>query len=341
MRAVQIVAPGGPEMLQVQQVDPPFHLNMKEKEVLIEATCAGVNFIDTYHRSGLYKLPHYPAVAGREGAGVVLKAGSGCTRFKKGDRVVYYTENTGTYTEKLILNEDSYMAVVPEGVKLGAACALWAQGLTAHYLVRSSYPLRTGDTCLVHAGAGGCGNLVIQMAKLLGAKVITTIGSGAGKQEAAMQAGADHIIPYALPDFQDAVKEITKGEGVDVVYDGVGKDTYLGSAACLKPRGLLVLYGNASGAVPPIDPLQLAKWGSIYLTRPTLAHYLQRPGELDARSGEVFDWLEKGKLRPRIAKLFNMEEAKQAHEFLESRQALGKILLRTFKPVAKEAKEAK
>eukprot|EP00457_Paulinella_chromatophora_P012051 gb/GEZN01012229.1/.p1 GENE.gb/GEZN01012229.1/~~gb/GEZN01012229.1/.p1 ORF type:complete len:342 (-),score=52.35 gb/GEZN01012229.1/:48-1073(-) len=298
--------------------------DLKETDLLVKIQAAGVNFIDTYHRSGLdgYKLP-LPLCLGREGAGVIMEVGSKVANFKPGDHVVFFVQ--GTYSALAIVPAAAAVAI-PDSTDAIQAAAVFLQGLTAHYLLTSSYPLKQGEWALIHAGAGGCGGLMIQIAKLKGARVITTV-STESKAIIAKETGADFIINYSKQHFHQEVMRITENKGVHVVYDGVGKSTFEKSALCLRPRGYLVLFGNASGPVPPIDPLKLTEWGSIFMTRPTLKDYISDPAEKAARVKDLFEWMEAGKLKVRIAKTFPLEKAAEAHRLLESRGALGKIVL--------------
>lgn len=291
--------------------------------MLVKIAAVGVNFIDTYFRTGLYKAPETPIRLGSEAAGTIEAIGSGVT-FRPGQRVAY-TLTRGAYAEYAVVPQAMLVELPPEvSFEQGAAVVL--QGMTAHYLTRSTFPLGSGHTCLIHAAAGGTGLLLVQMAKLSGATVIGTVSS-AEKARLAKEYGADHVIDYRQTDFAEAVKQITEGAGVDVVYDSVGRDTFLKSLDSLKPRGMMVSFGNSSGAVEPMQPLVLSQKGSLYLTRPNLAHYISDPAELRWRSSEVFDWVGAGRLRVRIERSYPLAEAAQAHRDLESRQTSGKLLL--------------
>jgi len=292
-------------------------------DVLVKIAYAGVNFIDTYQRGGLYPMP-LPFVMGKEGAGVVVAAGAGVKRLKVGARVAFFDQ--GGYAEYVALGEEK-LVEVPDGLSLKDACAVYLQGLTAHYLATSTFPIKKGDVVLVHAGAGGTGALLIQMAKLRGGIVITTVSSE-DKAKVARAAGADHVILYTRSDFLEEVMKITDKQGVHCVYDGVGKTTWEKSLKSLRPLGLLVLFGNSSGPVPPLDPLLLSRSGSLFLTRPTLNHYVATYDALTARTSEMFGWIRDGKLQIRIAKEFELAEAAEAHRFLESRAAEGKVLIK-------------
>jgi len=320
MRAIRIHKTGGPEVLTLdEKVDCP---SPNDKEILVAVAAAGVNYIDTYHRTGLYTLP-LPAIIGREGSGVVEAVGKDVKGFKAGDRVAFLSQ--GAYAEKTVMPADSAV-VIPEDMSLNEAAAIMLQGLTAHYLVTSTYPVKKGDYVLIHAGAGGTGGLLIQMAKLRGGIVITTVSSSE-KAEIAKTAGADHIINYTTQNFQEEVKKITGGKGCEVVYDGVGKSTWEQSMKSLKKRGYLVLFGNASGAVPPINPLVLLQNGSLFLTRPTLYDYIAEKDEFTGRCKELFGWFKDRQVTVRIAAEFELSKAAEAHKFLEARLALGKVLL--------------
>eukprot|EP00343_Euplotes_focardii_P007085 CAMPEP_0205822964 /NCGR_PEP_ID=MMETSP0206-20130828/14546_1 /ASSEMBLY_ACC=CAM_ASM_000279 /TAXON_ID=36767 /ORGANISM="Euplotes focardii, Strain TN1" /LENGTH=309 /DNA_ID=CAMNT_0053119679 /DNA_START=273 /DNA_END=1202 /DNA_ORIENTATION=- len=294
--------------------------SLSDDEILVDMVASGVNYIDTYHRTGLYKLP-LPAVLGREGAGTVAAVGKGVTKFRVGDSIAFIAP--GSYTEKLVIKEAKGIQV-PEGLRLETAAAALLQGLTAHYLTTSSYPIQAGDSVLVHAGAGGTGGLIIQMAKLMGATVYAT-ASTPEKRQMCEDLGADKALPYE--GFSEAVREFTDGVGVNAVYDGVGAATAVGSMGCLKKRGYCILFGNASGKAPDIDPLTLTKMGSIFVTRPTLVHHIADPTEKARRCADLFKWINAGQVNVRIAETFPLAEAGKAHDFLESRSALGKVML--------------
>jgi NADPH2:quinone reductase len=284
---------------------------------------AGLNFIDVYHRTGLYPNP-LPLVPGMEGAGIVAAVGPGVTGWREGDRVAW-TGILGSYAERVLLPADRAVAL-PAGVDTRTAAALMLQGMTAQYLSTSTFPLAPGHTCLVHAAAGGVGLLLVQMAKRRGARVIGTVGTEA-KAALAREAGADEVVVYTQEDFLEAVKRLTGGRGVDVVYDSVGKTTAEKSLDCLVPRGMVVFYGNASGPVPPIDPLVLSRKGSLFLTRPTLLHYIADRASLEARAADVLGEAAAGRLEVRIDRTFPLAEAADAHRALEGRQTTGKVLL--------------
>ena len=291
-------------------------------QVLVKVAFSGVNFIDTYHRSGLYKLP-MPAVLGTEGAGTVAELGEGATGFAVGDNVAW-AMTRGSYAEYAAVPE-TMLVKVPAGLDLRQAAAAMLQGMTAHYLTHSTFPIVQGQTALVHAGAGGTGRLISQMVKMRGGHVIATAGSK-DKALVARQAGADEVILYAEQDLVAEVKRLTNGLGVNVVYDGVGKSTFLASIDCLRPRGMMVTFGNASGPVPPVDPLMLSVKGSLFLTRPGLAHH-SSPEEIKWRSGDVLGWILNRKLTLLIEREYPLAQAMQAHDDLEGRKTMGKLLL--------------
>jgi NADPH2:quinone reductase len=320
MKAIRIEAYGGAEALRLAELADPAP---GAGDVVVKVEAIGVNFIDVYHRTGLYPNP-LPLVPGLEGAGVVTAVGAGVTLFRAGDRVAW-TSVLGSYAESHRLPAEKAVAV-PAGVDSRTAAAVMLQGLTAHYLSASTFPLAKGHTCLVHAAAGGVGLLLVQMAKRRGARVIGTVGSEA-KAALAREAGADEVILYAQEDFLAAVKRLTGGRGVDVVYDGVGKDTALKSLDCLAPRGMMVFFGNASGPVAPIDPLLLSKKGSLFLTRPTLFHYVADRASLEARAADVLGDVAAGRLEVRVDRALPLAQAADAHRALESRQTTGKVLL--------------
>ncbi|MXZ52743.1 MAG: quinone oxidoreductase [Acidimicrobiaceae bacterium] len=317
--AVQIAETGGPEVMQlVQRPDPA----PGEGEMTVAVAAAGVNFIDTYHRSGLYDLP-LPVVLGQEGAGTVLEVGAGAEGFAPGDRVAW-AGSMGSYAERAAVNV-AVAYKVPDGVDLDTAAAIGVQGLTAHYLVTDCPRIGPGDRCLVHAGAGGTGRLVVQMAKLRGAEVVATVGSDA-KVELARAAGADHVVNYSTTDLVAGVEAAVGPEAIDVVYDGVGAAVYDDSLELLRLRGSMVTFGNASGAVEPKAPLHLSA-KSLWLTRPKLWDFIATREELDSRVSELFSWITAGKLDVRIAARLPMSEAAEAHRLLQGRSLAGKILL--------------
>ena len=320
MRAIRIDAFGGPEVLRLADLPDPV---AGSGEIVVRSEASGINYLDTYHRTGLYPNP-LPFVPGMEGAGVVTAVGPEVTLFRIGDRVAW-TSAIGSYAASVKMPAEKAVAV-PEGVELRTAAAVMLQGMTAHYLTTSTFPLAKGHTCLVHAAAGGVGLLLVQMAKQRGARVIGTVGSEA-KAALARAAGADELILYRQDDFLAAVKRLTNGRGVDVVYDGVGKETALKSLDCLALRGMMVFFGNASGPVGPLDPLLLSQKGSLFLTRPTLFHYVADRASLEARAADVLGQVAAKRLDVRIDRAFPLAEAAAAHQALESRQTTGKLLL--------------
>ena len=318
--AVRIRQTGGPEVLEVAEVEVG---EPGPGELLVDVAAAGVNYIDTYHRSGLYPLD-LPITLGMEGAGTVAAVGPDVTGFEPGDRVAWQG-HLGGYAQQALV--PAPIAVhVPAGVSDETAAAIMLQGITAHYLVRSTYEVKAGDTILVHAAAGGVGLLLVQLAKAHGARVIGTVSSEE-KEKLAREAGADEVIRYDQVDFAEVTRELTGGQGVAAVYDGVGKTTFDGSLASLGVRGVLVLFGAASGPVPPVDPQRLNAAGSVYLTRPTSAHYVRTREELDWRAAELFAAVEQGSLKVRIGGRYALSEAAQAHEDLQGRRTTGKLLL--------------
>lgn len=320
MRAIEIEKTGGPEVLVLRELPVP---QPGPQQVLVKIEAIGVNFIDIYLREGRYpaKLPFVP---GQEAAGVVTALGPGVSGFKVGDRVVW-CHILGAYAEYAVVPLGVLIAV-PDGVTTRQAAAALLQGTTAHYLSHSTYAIQRGDAVLVHAGAGGVGLLLIQMAKRLGARVLTTVSTEA-KAALAREAGADETILYTREDFAARVRELTGGEGVPVVYDSVGKTTFEGSLACLRRRGLMVLYGGASGPVPPLDLIRLSTMGSLYVTRPTMKDYVATREELERRAGDVLGWVADGTLKLRIEHSYPLAEAAQAHRDLEGRKTTGKVLL--------------
>jgi NADPH2:quinone reductase len=320
MKSVYIEQPGGLDALRYGDQPKP---EPKAGEVLVKLAASGVNFIDTYHRSGLYKLP-LPAVIGSEGAGTVERAGDGVTTFKPGDRVAYAMAR-GSYAEYAVVPA-TLLVHIPESVELRQAAAIMLQGMTAHYLSHSTFPLKLGHTAVIHAAAGGTGRLLVQIATMLGARVIATAGTEA-KAELARSAGAKDVILYDREDWVAEVRKLTDGKGVDVVYDSVGQATFFKGLDCLKPRGMMVFFGHSSGPVLQIDPLVLMAKGSLYLTRPTLGSYVARD-EIGWRTKDLFGWIAEGKLDLRIDKEYPLAEAAAAHKYLEGRQTMGKIILR-------------
>ena len=318
MRAVVVSEVGGPDVLRVEDVPAP---EPGPGEVRVRVHAAGGNYIDTYHRTGRYALP-LPTGLGQEGAGVVEAVGGDVRDLAVGDQVAW-SGVLGSYAEQVVV--PAAVAVpVPDGISTQVAAAALLQGMTAHYLVRSTFPLAEGHTALVHAASGGTGRLLVQLAKRCGARVIATC-STEDKAALARAAGADEAIRYDEEDFAEALA--ARGEVVDVVYDGVGRATFERGLACLRPRGTMVLFGQASGAVEPVDPQRLSQGGSLFLTRPTLAHYVRTPEELRWRAGEVFDAITGGELEVRIDRTWPLEEAAEAHRYLEARRTRGKLLL--------------
>ena len=320
MKAIRAMEAGGTEVLRLEDLPRP---EPKEGEALVRIEAAGVNFIDVYFRTGQYKAP-YPMTLGSEAAGTVEAVGPGVSMVRKGDRVGS-VNFSGSYAEYAIARADRLVAI-PDGVTTRQAAASLLQGMTAQYLTRSTYPLREGETCLVHAAAGGVGLLLCQIARRIGARVIGTAGSPE-KAELARKAGAHHVIEYRTQSFADEVKRLTGGNGVQVVYDSVGKDTFAGSLDSLAMRGLLALFGQSSGKVEAFDPQILNQKGSLYLTRPTLFHYVAKREDLVERSGELFGWIGRGELDVKVFRELPLAEAAGAHRLLEGRKTSGKLLL--------------
>jgi len=319
MRAIRVGATGGPDELQLRDVDDP---QPGTGEVLVRVAAAGLNFIDVYHRTGRYPVD-LPTGIGMEGAGTVEALGRGVTQLAVGDRVAWADE-LGSYAELHTVPADRAVAV-PDGIDLTVAAAAMLQGMTAHYLVTSTFDLGPDHTALIHAGAGGVGRLLIQLAKRAGARVLTTV-STADKAELASAAGADEVIRYTEVDFAEEVERLTD-DGVDVVYESVGRDTFDRSLSCLRRRGLLVLYGQSSGPVEPFDPQRLAAGGSLFLTRPILFHHIATPQDLRWRAGAVFDAIAHGGLEVRIDRQLPLAHADEAHRYIEGRGTRGKVLL--------------
>ena len=320
MRAIQVNRVGGPEVLQLAEVADP---RPGPGEALVRLEAVGLNFIEVYQRKGLYPLP-LPFVPGTEGAGRVEAVGDEVTALRPGDRVSS-ANLRGSYAE-LTLAPAERLVVLPESISTRTGAAVLLQGLTAHYLATSTYPLPKGAWCLVHAAAGGVGLLLCQIARARGAHVIGT-ASTPEKVALARAAGADEVVEYTRQDFVSEVRRLTGGRGVSVVYDSVGKSTFEGSLSCLSPRGMLVLYGQSSGPVPPLDPQVLNSKGSLFLTRPTLAHYVATPEELLGRAGDLFQWIQSGLLTVRVDRTYPLGEAPAAHRALENRETKGKVLL--------------
>ncbi len=320
MKAIQVFEPGGPENMQLVEVPKP---QPGPKQALVRIHASGVNFIDVYFRIGLYKSDR-PVGLGSEGAGVVEAVGPEVTEVAPGDRVAYAMAR-GSYAEYAVVPA-AQLVKIPGHLDFATAAAAMLQGMTAHYLTHSTYALKSGDTCLVHAAAGGAGGLTVQMAKMLGARVFGTV-STEDKARIAREHGVDDAILYTHQDFEAEVKRLTGGRGVDVVYDSVGKTTFEKSLNSLRPRGLLALFGQSSGPVPPFDPTILNTKGSLYLTRPILAHYTATREELLWRAGDVLGWLDSGKLKLRIHRTYPLADAAAAHRDLEGRKTAGKLLL--------------
>lgn len=321
MQAIQITKVGGPEVLTPTDLPVP---TPKANEALVEIKTAGVNFIDVYIREGRYPTA-VPFVNGQEGAGVVKDVGGEVTNVQPGDRVAY-TSVLGSYAEYAAVPA-ARLVKIPDGLDFDQAAAAMLQGMTAHYLLYSSYPLQKGETALIHAAAGGVGLLLVQMAKLIGARVIATAGTH-DKAQLARDAGADECIVYTEADFETETKRLTDGKGVHVVYDGVGKATFDKDLNVLRPRGYLVLFGGSSGAVPPFDLIQLSQKGSLFITRPTLAHYTLTREELEWRAHDVMQMIARGDVKLRIHKTYPLAAAEQAHRDLEGRKTTGKLLLK-------------
>jgi NADPH2:quinone reductase len=320
MKAIQVQKTGGPEVLTLVDLPVP---KAKANEAVVKIAASGVNFIDVYFREGRYPAA-LPFTDGQEAAGTVAEVGSDVKSVKVGDRVAYCNA-MGTYAEYAAVPADRLVRV-PDKITDQQAAAAMLQGMTAHYLINTTYPLKKGETALIHAAAGGVGLLLVQMAKNIGAHVIGTAGTEE-KAKLARQAGADEVIAYATQDFEAETKRLTGGRGVHVVYDGVGKSTFEKGLNVLRPRGYMVLFGGASGPVPPLDPIVLSQKGSLFVTRPSLIHYVTLREELEQRSGDVFAMIASGKLKLRISKTYKLEEAQQAHRDLEGRKTTGKILL--------------
>ena len=320
MKAIQVKVPGGPENMELVDVPTPAP---GPGQALVKIAASGVNFIDVYFRTGLYKA-EAPIAIGNEGAGTVEAVGPDVTEVAPGDRVAY-AMSRGSYAEYAVAPA-SVLVKIPGHVDFPTAAAAMLQGMTAHYLTHSTFPLKSGDTCLVHAAAGGTGGLIVQMAKMLGARVFGTV-STAGKAKIAREHGADETILYTEQDFQAETRRLTGGRGVDVVYDSVGRTTFDQSLGSLRPRGMLALFGQSSGPVPPFDPSVLNAKGSLFLTRPSLAHHVLTREELLWRTGDVLNWIDAGKLELRIDRTYPLAQAAEAHRALEGRRTTGKLLL--------------
>jgi NADPH2:quinone reductase len=320
MKAVRVHAPGGPDALKYEDVPEP---TPKPGEAIVKIAAAGLNYIDVYQRSGLYKLD-LPLTLGLEAGGTVTAVGAGVTEVKVGDKVAY-TGVPGAYAQYAAVPAQR-LVVLPPGLQPKQGAAAMLQGITAHYLACSTYPLKTGDTCLVHAAAGGVGLLLCQIARMRGARVIGTVSTDE-KAKLARDAGAEQVILYTKQDFEVEVKRITGGKGLQVVYDSVGKTTFDKGFNCLAPRGMMVLFGQSSGPTGAFDPQVLSQKGSLFLTRPSLVHHMATREELLQRAGEVLGWIRDGKLRLRIELEFPLKDAAEAHRALEGRKTTGKVLL--------------
>jgi NADPH2:quinone reductase len=320
MKLIQIAKNGGPEEMKL--VDAPVP-SAGPKQALVKVAASGVNFIDVYFRTGLYKAD-LPFTPGNEAAGTVEAVGPDVTEVQPGDRVAY-AMNRGSYAEYTVV-PSAQLVKIPDGLDFVTAAAAMLQGMTAHYLTHSTFPLKSGDTCLIHAAAGGAGRLAVQMAKMLGATVYGTAGTDE-KAAIARSAGADEVIVYTRDDFVSEIKRLTNNRGVDVVYDSVGAGTFLKGLDIISPRGMMVLFGQSSGAVPPFDPSILNQKGSLFLTRPSLAHHCLTRKELLWRAGDVLGWIASGRLEIRIDSTYALADAPQAHRNLESRKSAGKLIL--------------
>ena len=320
MKAVRVREYGGPEAMSYDEVDIP---SIGENDVLVKIEASGINYIDTYQRSGLYQIP-LPATLGLEAAGTVTETGSNVSSFQSGDRVAY-TSVPGAYADYAVVPEEK-LVNLPDGVDFNQGAAAMLQGCTAHYLCKSTYEVKAGDRCLIHAAAGGVGLLLIQMVKNAGGFVIGTV-STEEKANLAKSAGADEVILYSEQNFETEVKRITEGAGVNVAYDSVGKSTFQKSIDCLSKLGYMVLYGNASGPVTEFNPAMLGPKGSLFLTRPTLFDYTADRESLEWRTSDVFNWIAEGNLNLRVEHFYALADAQQAHKDLEGRKTTGKIIL--------------
>ena len=320
MKAIQIKSTGGPDVMQYVDLPNP---QPKANEVIVKIAAAGINFIDVYFREGRYKAD-VPFVSGQEASGTVSAVGSDVRDFSVGDRVAY-TGVMGAYAEYAAVPADR-LVKIPSGVNDREAAAAMLQGMTAHYLCHDTYPLKKGETALIHAAAGGVGLLLVQMAHNIGARVLTTVSTDE-KAKLARAAGADEVILYTQSDFESDTKRLTQGKGVDVIYDSVGKTTFEKGLNLLRPRGMMVLYGGSSGPVPPFDPIVLTQKGSLYLTRPSLGNYIATAQELQQRAGAVLSMIREGELKLRIEHIYPLARAVQAHRDLEGRKTTGKLLL--------------
>jgi NADPH2:quinone reductase len=321
MKAIRVHSVGGPEVLKLEEVPDP---QPGEGQAVVRVEAAGLNYVDVYFRTGLYKAAVLPFIPGQEAAGTVAAVGPGVIEVAVGDRVAY-TGVPGAYAELAVVPA-ARLVKIPEGITTRQAAAAMLQGITAHYLATSTYPLKPGDVCIVHAAAGGVGQLLCQIAKLRGARVFGTVSTGE-KARIAREAGADEVILYSQQDFSTEAKRLNGGKGVAVIYDGVGRATFEKGLDTLAPRGLMVLFGQASGPVPPFDPSILNQKGSLYLTRPSMGHYIADRDELMWRAGEVLGWIAEGKLRLSIDREVPLAQAAEAHRALEGRETTGKVLL--------------
>jgi NADPH:quinone reductase len=321
-KAIQIHETGGPEVMIWEDVDVP---DPGPGQVRLRQTAIGLNYIDTYHRTGLYPLPGLPAILGLEAAARVVSVGNGVTSVRPGDRVAYASPPPGAYAEERLMPADR-LVVLPDAIEDRLAAAMMLQGMTAQYLLRRTYPVKPGDRILVHAAAGGVGSILCQWAKHLGATVIGTVGTD-DKARLAKTNGCDTVIVYTRDNFAPAVRDITDGQGVAVVYDGVGKATFFESLDCLQPLGMMVSYGNASGSVPPFEPAILSQKGSLFFTRPTLMHYTARADDLQASAHELFDAVLGNSVKIAVNQTYPLSEAAQAHRDLEARKTTGSTIL--------------
>ena len=320
MHAVRVREVGGPEVLEWAEVPSPLP---GPGEMVIRLSAAGLNYLDTYHRSGLYPL-ELPFIPGQEGAGTVEMLGAGVEDWQIGDKIAW-TDVGSSYAERVAVPVERAVRV-PEGIALESAAAVMLQGVTAHYLCTDTFTLGPGHRCLIHAGAGGVGQLLIQIAKSLGAEVVATAGSEEKIAQAA-NAGADHVVDYSKVDFVEAVEAMVGPRSIDVVYDGVGAATFDGGLQLLRRRGLMVSFGNASGPVPPVAPLRLTREGSLFLTRPAMKDYISTRVELESRASDLFEWMKEDRLQVRVGARFALAEASEAHRAIESRATTGKVLL--------------
>jgi NADPH2:quinone reductase len=321
MKTIRIAEHGGPEVMRVEDIDTR---TPSDGEILVRAEAIGVNYIDTYHRTGLYKIA-LPSGLGLEAAGVVDAVGAGVTRFKQGDRVAYCSGPIGAYAEAHVVKAAQAVRL-PDGVSFDVAAASMLKGMTARYLLRKTFRVERGHIVVIHAAAGGVGQIAVQWAKHLGATVIASVGSDA-KADIAKKLGADHVIVTAREEIAKRVRELTDGVGAHVVYDGVGKDTFDASIDSLRPLGMMVIFGNASGPAPAFNPLMLSQKGSLFLTRPTLGHYTSTVEALDETAADLFDVIEQGVVKIAPPTRYNLADAAQAHRDLEARKTTGSLVL--------------